>query len=350
MTIERIVRLIIFAYGFVCINFALAFLCFRRKVAIHWLAIALLADFGAMCVAGGISVYYRYEGFFVNLAVFAPMVLLSPVGAAFALECLSPRGVNSPVLRVILALTAAVFAAGLALVAFGVGWKAAYVLSYDWLFLTFLAIAVIEGIELRPIRKMPRPLYIFYLIVCGNVCLILAMAACRTLENFPGLYVLWMLQIVSILSITFLTLRAPETFRLIRAAARTIRCERSSLSPEVVEETVPRLGRLMASERLYLDSELSLDDLARRVSLSTHQLSELINIHLGKNFAWYVNSFRIERAKELLSGSPEMTVIEIAYGSGFNSKSAFNATFRAFTGKTPTEYRGERVAAMETLP
>jgi AraC-like DNA-binding protein len=325
----------------VFVHLALAFLCFRRKAAIHWLTMALLADFGAMCAAGGISVYYRYEGFFVNLAVFAPMVLLSPIGAAFALECLSPRGVASPILRVLLPLTAAVFAVGLAFVALGVGWKAAYVLSYDWLFLTFLVIAVIEGIELRPIRKMPRPLYLFYLIVCGNVCLILAMAACRTLDFFPGLYVLWMLQIASILSITFLTLHAPETFRLIRAAARTIRCERSSLSPEVVGATVGRLGALMEDERLYLNSELSLDDLARRVSLSTHQLSELINIHLGNNFASYVNSFRIERAKELLSGSPEMTVIEVAYGSGFNSKSAFNATFRNLTGKTPTEYRAE---------
>ena len=129
---------------------------------------------------------------------------------------------------------------------------------------------------------MRGPLRQFYLIVCLDAILALAMALSRFFELYALLYVLWMVQIASIVVIGFIMIRSPETFRIIQAAARTIRYERSNLSPERIRTCLSLLESLMAEERLYLDSDLVLEDLARRVELTPHQLSELINIHLGK--------------------------------------------------------------------
>lgn len=63
--------------------------------------------------------------------------------------------------------------------------------------------------------------------------------------------------------------------------------------------------------------------------------------HLNKHFFDFVNEYRIEKAKELLTHPErkEYTVLEILYEVGFNSKSSFNTAFKKRTGLTPTEYR-----------
>ena len=342
MTFDYLIQLFIFAYGFTFIHFALALLCTKKKHLMHWLALALLADFGMMCVAGGFSVHFRFHCLFANVAVFVPFVLIAPIGGSLAFECLSPRGLPPAFVKVSLAVSAATLATGFAFVAFdafGNGWRAAYVLGYDWLFVNFLVIAVLEWVELRPMRDMPAALRFFYAILCLDVCLILGMALSRYLDYMSALYALWAVQIASLVAITIIAIRSPETFRLIQAAVRNVRYERSNLNRESIEENLRKLGELMNVERLFLNGDLTLEDLARRANLTPHQLSELINIYLGKNFAWYVNSFRIERAKELLIHDSGMSVIDVAFASGFNSKSSFNAAFRTHVGSTPTEYR-----------
>lgn len=348
MTLEYAVQTLIFSYGFVFVNFALAALCVRGKATIHWLAMALLADFGLMCMAGGISVRLRFESLPVNLSVLVPMLLLAPIGGAFTLECLSLRRKHDLLLRVVAWLTAAVSVSIVTLVLLGLPWNEACIAAYVWLSLFFLVIVLVQGRELGPIGSMQGPLGQFYLIVCLDAILAMAMAASRFLELFAVLYALWMVQIASIFAIIFIMIRSPETFRIIQAAARNIRYERSKLSPERIEECLRHLDSLMADKRLYLDSDLVLEDLARQVELTPHQLSELINIHLGKNFAWYVNSFRVESAKQMLERNPEMSIINVAYESGFNSKSVFNASFRSQTGKTPSQYRRGVVAEAVT--
>lgn len=104
------------------------------------------------------------------------------------------------------------------------------------------------------------------------------------------------------------------------------------------------LVRLMESERLYLDAELNLLKLADRLDLTTHQLSYVINAGLGENFFSFINRYRVLYASELLSDSShdDLTIVAIGFDSGFNSKTAFNTTFKRFTSQTPTEFRKMR--------
>jgi AraC-like DNA-binding protein len=95
----------------------------------------------------------------------------------------------------------------------------------------------------------------------------------------------------------------------------------------------------MAAERPYLDSNLNLVKLAERLDLTPHKLSYTINAGYQLNFFQFVNQYRVEKAKELLLNNHQnYTVLAIAFESGFNSKTAFNTTFKKICGQTPTEF------------
>jgi len=104
---------------------------------------------------------------------------------------------------------------------------------------------------------------------------------------------------------------------------------------------VERVRNCMAEEEPYLDASLSLHDLARYAKVPSRDLSLAINHHLDKHFFDFVNEYRIEKAKQMLTDpdKKEFTVLEILYDVGFNSKSSFNTAFKKHTGYTPTEFR-----------
>ena len=108
---------------------------------------------------------------------------------------------------------------------------------------------------------------------------------------------------------------------------------------------INRLKSHMETEKPFLDDSLSIYDLASQVGMPARDLSILINHKLNRHFFDFVNGYRIELAKEML-GDParkKLTVLEILYHVGFNSKSSFNTVFRKQTGLTPTEYRNREL-------
>jgi len=67
----------------------------------------------------------------------------------------------------------------------------------------------------------------------------------------------------------------------------------------------------------------------------------LINHHMDQHFFDFVNEYRIQKAMNILKdkSKKELTILEILYEVGFNSKSSFNTSFKKYTRLTPTEYR-----------
>lgn len=106
-------------------------------------------------------------------------------------------------------------------------------------------------------------------------------------------------------------------------------------------EVKAQLNDLIAKEELYLDSELNLGKLAKKLNLSSHQLSYVINNGFNQNFYGFINKYRVEKAKKLLADKEldKYSIIGIAFESGFNSKTSFNTTFKKLTGKTPSEFK-----------
>lgn len=89
---------------------------------------------------------------------------------------------------------------------------------------------------------------------------------------------------------------------------------------------------------LFQDNELSLAKLAQASGLNVHLASKAINECSGGNFCDWVNLYRVDKAKLLLTESNEQ-VSKICYDVGFNSKSTFYAAFKKVTGLTPGAYR-----------
>jgi AraC-like DNA-binding protein len=107
---------------------------------------------------------------------------------------------------------------------------------------------------------------------------------------------------------------------------------------------VRRLLRLMEAEKLYLEPELTLPELAAKLSVSPHHLSQVINRETNKSFFDFVNEYRVQEAKRLL-GSPKhshLSILGIALDAGFNSKSAFYTAFGKHIGMTPSEFKKQR--------
>lgn len=104
-------------------------------------------------------------------------------------------------------------------------------------------------------------------------------------------------------------------------------------------ENMALLSTFMNKEKPYLDPELNLQKLAFNLNLPEKQISQLINQQIGKHFFDFINEFRIKDAKVLLREQEELTVLEILYKIGFNSKSSFYTAFKKETNQTPTAYR-----------
>jgi len=101
-----------------------------------------------------------------------------------------------------------------------------------------------------------------------------------------------------------------------------------------------RLVNLMEQQDLYLDSELTLRSLAEHMNLPANHMSQLLNKGFNQNFTEYVNTYRLQHFKNLLKNkeSHQLTVIALAYDSGFNSKTVFNTFFKNKEGITPKAY------------
>ncbi|MEX0312664.1 MAG: helix-turn-helix domain-containing protein [Allomuricauda sp.] len=98
---------------------------------------------------------------------------------------------------------------------------------------------------------------------------------------------------------------------------------------------------ILDKEKLYLNSNLTLDILAKKVGASRHELSNAFNNSLKRSFPELLNEIRIDHCKNILiqDKTKTMSIEAIAYESGFNSLSTFYKNFKKNTGITPAEFR-----------
>ncbi|MES1219331.1 MAG: ABC transporter permease, partial [Bacteroidota bacterium] len=103
------------------------------------------------------------------------------------------------------------------------------------------------------------------------------------------------------------------------------------------------LKRAMEANPYYQDPDLSLSSLAEKLSLSPHELSRVINTAFKKSFSDFINEYRVRDAARKMQDPAydHITLLGIAFESGFNSKTTFNRIFKQMTGKSPTEYKNQ---------
>ncbi len=130
---------------------------------------------------------------------------------------------------------------------------------------------------------------------------------------------------------------------------KTATPRRQIFPPEKLELLKTQLLQKMETEKPHLDPELNLPGLARKMGLSVHEMSELVNEGFGENFAGFVNRYRVEEGKRLLFSEKHahLSMVGIAFEAGFNSKTAFNTMFKKMTGMSPTDFKNGQVVRPE---
>ena len=163
-----------------------------------------------------------------------------------------------------------------------------------------------------------------------------------TLEPFVQVGILVLVNII-----IFQGLKNPQFFQkisetdLVIAKINQSKEKNNKLNIGELNPLVIELEEYMSQYKPYLNPELNLDALAEALKTHPKTLSQAINQILGINFSEYINSYRIEEAKLLLQNNKDenLTIMEVMYDVGFNSRSVFNAAFKNKTGVTPSQYK-----------
>lgn len=115
----------------------------------------------------------------------------------------------------------------------------------------------------------------------------------------------------------------------------------SLLKKEESSALLFKIQEYMKTEKPYLSSQLNIESLASQLHLTKHDLSQVINEQLGLNFFNFVNQYRVKEVKERIANKKyrHLTLLAIAFETGFNSKSSFNHIFKKVEGITPSEYK-----------
>ncbi len=115
---------------------------------------------------------------------------------------------------------------------------------------------------------------------------------------------------------------------------------KSGLSQDELIAITESLQKLMETDQLFTNPELTLADVSEKLAIPRHHLTQAINTVLNKNFFTYINELRVKLFLErfVQRKYKGYTILAIAYDCGFNSKSTFNSVFKKITGFTPTEY------------
>ncbi|MGE8290072.1 MAG: helix-turn-helix domain-containing protein [Sphingobacterium sp.] len=147
----------------------------------------------------------------------------------------------------------------------------------------------------------------------------------------------------------FKALNNPELFRNIDSKLKLVselvseeKSSHQSMMDEVEQnEEILKLRRYMVEKKPFLNPSLTIQDVSNDIEIPIRDLSLLINHQIGQHFYDFVNSYRIENAMDILKDDTKnkVTILEILYEVGFNSKSSFNTAFKKHTGDTPTSYR-----------
>ena len=116
--------------------------------------------------------------------------------------------------------------------------------------------------------------------------------------------------------------------------------ERSGLKKKDIDSYISKITRHMEEDKPFLNRELTILDVSKSLGIPRYFITEILNNYMGKNFYYLVNEYRVAEVKKRLMDPrfKHLTILAIAYDSGFNSKSSFNHIFKEMTGTTPSQY------------
>jgi AraC-like DNA-binding protein len=151
--------------------------------------------------------------------------------------------------------------------------------------------------------------------------------------------------------ITFLLVNALFVYSLLYAHQLIETKNTAQEKPVVVavdhsQDVIERIRQGMEVQHLYLKHTLNIEEFAKQVGIHYREVSAIINKHFDTNFFEFVNSYRVNKAKQMLLDPKfaDTTILDILLESGFNSKSSFHRFFKRYVGMSAADYRKQHLA------
>jgi AraC-like DNA-binding protein len=133
--------------------------------------------------------------------------------------------------------------------------------------------------------------------------------------------------------------RNPEYNKVIKTEIIKRHYEKSKIKYIDVDSVLEELYYIMEDQKAFASEDISIKVIADELGITVHQLSEILNKKVKKNFNSFINDYRIEESKKILLEEPDRTITSVAMAVGFNSNTSFSTIFSKTTGLTPKEYR-----------
>jgi AraC-like DNA-binding protein len=212
-----------------------------------------------------------------------------------------------------------------------------------WLIYGYLVLVISTIICYSLILKYPENFSLWVLIIGVMVSAYIYVAVLKGITQ-PTL---WQLQPVPKEKLEK-DLQEAEKIPLPTVSPEKPRPVKAGMQPGKMDEIINGIHALMEKEKLYQETELTLQDLANKLNVPSYQVSQAINEGLNKSFYDLINNYRVEEAKRLLQDpqNENYTILSVGFEAGFNSKTTFNTVFKKFTGLTPTEFREKQKAGL----
>lgn len=113
---------------------------------------------------------------------------------------------------------------------------------------------------------------------------------------------------------------------------------KSTLDEKQRQDICQRLAIYFAEEKPFLSDKLTAETIARKLKVTKHNLGEAVNLELRQNLASVINHHRIEYFCMLLQQQPDASILELAFQSGYKSKSVFHNWFKSIKKTTPKKF------------
>jgi len=178
---------------------------------------------------------------------------------------------------------------------------------------------------------------------CLFICISSVVAGIGTLFSFNIIKLGLFLGNNAMLLTFIFAMRYPEFRIKLHEEVKTYSYIKSKIKGLNVPVIINRLEKAMNEQRAYAVEGITIKTMATELNITVHQLSEILNRHMGKNFNSYINNYRIDEAKKLLIERPDMSIIDVSGEVGFSSSSMFSTLFSKREGISPRDYRKQKL-------
>ncbi|GGG26554.1 hypothetical protein GCM10011344_29130 [Dokdonia pacifica] len=146
---------------------------------------------------------------------------------------------------------------------------------------------------------------------------------------------------IGVYGIGYMVYMEPKIFNgeLLTSLFEPPKKEKETLRLETKKEFYKQLTQYIETTKPYLNNDLRLVDIASHLGLPTHIVSQLINEIAQKNFNQFINDYRLKEAENLLKNEPDMSIHQMYFHLGFNSRTTFYNVFKNKHNCTPLEYK-----------